>query len=132
MAYSYSVFITACFGLLATEIGSTSVLRIFAFLLGATTAFAIVETIASRGFRDRFRSEPSDVVMLGSALALFSVSVAVAAAWACTAILHGAWAWFVAPFGGSIVYILVSGAEMALARRREEEHPPENEEPQTR
>lgn len=126
-AYAYSIFITSCFGIVNVAVGSPSVLRIFLFLGGATIAFALAETVVSRGFRDRFRPEPSDVVMLGSAMALFSVSVAALAAWGLAEATDAGAAWFLAPFGGTSTYIVLSAVEMAIARKKHEESPPKEE-----
>lgn len=126
-AYAYSIFITSCFGIVNVAVGSPSVLRIFLFLGGATLAFALAEALVSRGFRDRFRPEPSDVVMLGSAMALFSVSVAALAAWGLAEATGRGLAWFLAPFAGTITYVLLSAVEMAIARKKHEESPPEQE-----
>lgn len=85
------------------------------------------EAVASRGFRDRFRPEPSEVVMLGSAMATVSVGCAAGVVWVTGSIIGGAASWFAAPFAGTVTYVLISGVEMALARRREQRHPPEQE-----
>lgn len=125
-AYAYSVFITVSFALVDTAVGDRSIGRIFLFLIGATIAFALTEGIASRGFRDRFRPEPSDVVMLGSAMATASVGSAAGVVWLTSSMLDGTSAWFIGPFAGTITYLLVAGLEMALARR-EQQDPPERE-----
>lgn len=126
-AYAYSVFITACFAILDVTVGGLGIARVFLFLTGATGAFALTEVAASRGFRDRFRPEPSDVVMLGSAMSTFSVAAGAGVAWGVGLLLGGGWAWFLAPFSGTVTYVLVAGLEMALARQREQRHPPERE-----
>jgi hypothetical protein len=120
-AYPFSVFITGSLAAVDLVVGDRSVGRIFLFVLGATVAFATIEGIASHGFRDRLRPEHSEVVVLGSALAMVSVTAAIAAVWGTVELLSGAPAWFAAPFVGTVVYLVTSSLEMALARRREEQ-----------
>lgn len=121
-AFPYSVFITACFGTVQLVVGGRGMAGIFLFVLGATSAFAVIEGIASHGFQDRFRPDASEVVILGSALSMLSVTAAIGAAWGVSWLLAGTWAWFVAPFLGSATYLVVASAEMAIAHRREEHH----------
>lgn len=126
-AYAYSIFITSCFGIVSVVIGNPDVLRIFLFLSGATLAFALSEAAVSRGFKDRIRPDPSDVVMLGSAMAVISVSVAVAVAWLASELVRSDAGWFLAPFAGTVAYVALSSVEMAVARRKHEEDPPDRE-----
>lgn len=126
-AYAYSVFITVAFAIVDLTVGNRTIPRIFLFLAGATTAFGFAEAVASRGFQDRFRPEPADVVMLGSAMATVSVGSAAAGVWVTASLVGGPSGWFVGPFAGTLTYVLISGVEMALARRREERDPPERE-----
>ena len=119
-AYPFSVFITASFGVLDTVVGGRDVGRIFLVVIGSTLAFTVLEAIASRGFRNRLRPARSEVVVLGSAMAMISATSAVGAVWLTCLVMSGAFAWFVGSFVGTIVYVTVSSAEMALARRQEE------------
>ena len=50
----------ARFGILAVR-GAGDVPRIFAFAAGAVVAFALLEAVASGGFRHRLGDEPGDV-----------------------------------------------------------------------
>ena len=50
-AYDYSVTMTATFGILSLVTGTTTVLEIFAFAGGAVLAHALVDGVASGGFR---------------------------------------------------------------------------------
>lgn len=118
--YGYSVMITASFGALQVTVGSLSLRRIFLFLGGAAVAFAVVELAVSRGGRARLPEEPSDVVVLGSALGLVSITAAVGAA-ALVGELVGGWlAWWLSSFGATVVYLLVVALELAVAHQIED------------
>jgi hypothetical protein len=119
-AYAYSVTITATFAAAQRVLDSPSLPELFLFVTGATAAFAAVEGAATRGFRDRGRPERGDVIALGSAIAMISVSVSLAVAIGLAHLLGGAVAWFVAPFGATVTFLLLSGLEMMLARREQE------------
>lgn len=125
-AYAFSVFITACFAIVDAVVSGRSVLRFFLFAAGATVGFVIVELVVSRGFRDRVRPERSEVVMLGAAMAPVSVMLALGAGWGSSQLVGGAAGWFAAPLLGTLVFLTASSLEMALARRLEREHPPED------
>lgn len=72
-AYGYSVTITATFGVLSTTRGVPGVPQILAFVVGAVLAVALVEAIASGGYRHELGEEPSSIRALGSSISLFSV-----------------------------------------------------------
>ena len=94
-AFGYSVTITASFG--------------------AVVAFGGLEGVASRGFRSPLEKGSDDVILLGTALAFVSIVLAIAAARGLAAVLSGAWAWFGAAFGASLVFALVESVEFMLA-----------------
>lgn len=127
-AFAYSILITATFGAVNLQAGSVSVLRLFAFVFGSTVGFAVWEAVASRGFRVRIREESSDVVLVGTALAPVSVGLGLLAAIGALAVVDGGWAWFVAPLAATVSYILFAGLQLAVARRYEERHPPDEAE----
>lgn len=128
VAFAYSILITVTFGAVNLQAGGVSVLRLFLFAVGASSGFTLWEAVASRGFRVRIREEASDVVLFGTALGPLSVSIGLAAALATTAITPGGWAWALAPLAATIVYVLMTGAQLAVARWYEQSHPPDEEE----
>jgi hypothetical protein len=75
-AYGYSVTITATFGILSAVANSPRVTEIFAFAGGAVVAFALVEAVASGGFKHRLEDEPSQVKALGGSISVISVGAA--------------------------------------------------------
>lgn len=127
-AFAYSVLITVTYGVVSLQVGGVSVVRLFLFALGATVGFTLWEAIASRGFRVRIREEASDVVLFGTALAPLSVTIGLAAALGTAALVPDGWAWALAPLAATIVYVLMTGAQLAVARWYEQSHPPDEEE----
>lgn len=126
-AFSFSITITVTFGLVQLEIGSPSIARLFLFVAGSTGAFAAIEAATSRLFQVRMREDPSDVVILGTALAPLSVGVALASAAGVVEVVRGSIAWFAAPAVATTVYIAMAALQLAFARRYEAEHPPEED-----
>lgn len=133
-AYGFSVAATASFGALTRVEGAPDLLDMFLYLLGAGLAFAIVNTVATRGFRERLPEEPAVVVLLGTAFSFASVTASVGTCVGVAYGLHGWAGWLVATFAFAAVYIVLVGLELALAgnihhlggiegeqRRREEE-----------
>lgn len=119
-AYGYSVLATTTFGVTSQLVGSPRVSDIFLFVAGAGTAFGFAEALASDFFRHRVRSEPSGVILIGSAFGLVSVSAGLAAAAGCGWLLDGWAAWLCAPFAATVVYVVLEGLNLAIARRAEE------------
>ena len=113
--YGYSVMITVSLGAMVTLQQQPKLNELFSFVLGAGAGFAVVEAAVSNFFRERVRGEPSEVVLLGSALGFVSISAGLA-----TTIgvgnLFGSWvSWLLAPFAATVVYLLVVGLEVAMA-----------------
>lgn len=125
-AFSYSILITATFGLVQLEIGNLSVARLFLFVVGATGAFALIEAASSNLFRKRLRQERSDVVILGTALAPLSVVAALGAGVGVLQVVNGAVAWIVTPAVTTGTYVALAGLHLTFARQYEERHPPES------
>src|SRR5436305_4402149 len=116
LAYGYSITATASFGMLAHSAGPLSVLRIFVFVAGNGVAFAGVNSLVTRGYRERVEEEPPLVVALSTSFSILSISAAVGLVallgWAV-----GGWvAWFLGAMLGTWIYLSVSALEMAVAR----------------
>lgn len=107
------------------EVGSLGATRLFLFVLGATSAFAVIESATSRFFRQRVREERSDVVLLGTALAPFSVTAALGAGVGVLQVVGGTPAWILTPALTTAVYVGLAGAQLSFARQYEKRHPPE-------
>lgn len=120
-AYGYSLSITTSFGLVSALHGAPKVLDAFLFLCGAAVAFILVETVASRGFRQPVRGEREGVMVLGGAMDLFAVLAAAGAAIG-AAYISGWPGWLVGGYAATTTYLLVGGIDVLLARRIEKAH----------
>lgn len=125
-AFSYSVLVTAVFGAATMVTGAVSALRLVLFAVGATVGFTATEVAASRGFHVRIREEPTDVVVVGTALPV-AVVAGLGAALALLYVLPNTLGWLLAPTVATLVYIVLAGFHMMLARRYEEKHPPDEQ-----
>lgn len=114
-AFGYSVTITASFGAVQHERGQPSYLDLLLFGVGAVLAFAALEGIVTRGFRNPLRTGSDQVVTLGTALAFMSVALAITAALGVAHILHGNVAWFAGATAGSLVFALAESLEFMVA-----------------
>ena len=74
-----------------------------------------LEGLATGGFRSPLQKGSNDVVLLGTALAFISIVLAIATARGIAELLSGAWAWFGAAFGASLVFALVESVEFMFA-----------------
>jgi hypothetical protein len=116
-AYGYSVTITATFGILSVVANSPRVTEIFAFAGGAVVAFALVEAVASGGFKHRLEDEPSQVKALGGSISVLSVGAALSLALTVGLLLGGFVAWPLGSFSATLVYLLAFALEISLAER---------------
>ena len=117
-AYGYSVTITATFGILSVVAAPTTVLEIFAFAGGAVAAYALVDGVASGGFRHGPRDEePSEVTALGSSVSFVSVGAALAIALVEAQLVGGWVAWPLGAFSATVAYLLLLALEIGLAER---------------
>ena len=114
-AFGYSVTITASFGAVELGRGTPRFADLVVFGLGAVVAFGGLEGLATGGFRSPLQKGSNDVVLLGTALAFISIVLAIATARGIAELLSGAWAWFGAAFGASLVFALVESVEFMFA-----------------
>jgi hypothetical protein len=115
-AYGYSVTITATFGILSIVTSTTTVLEIFAFAGGAVLAYALVDGVASGGFRHGPRDEePSEVTALGSSVSFVSVGAALSVALVAAQLVGGWAAWPLGAFSATVTYLSLLALEIGLA-----------------
>jgi hypothetical protein len=116
LAFGYSITSTASFVILEQTAGQVTVGRIFLFAAGAGVAFAGVNALVTRGFRERVDREPPLVLALGSSLSVVSISAGVGIAALVGDAIHGAVGWLVAPTLATWAYLGVAALEIAAAR----------------
>lgn len=119
-AFGYSVMITSTMAMLTSIAGSPRPAHIVLFLLAAVASFALIEAIATRVFTRSLEDEDTTVIALGASLNLLAITVAVGLAAAVAALVPTPLLWLLAPFGASVAYLLLTAAEMTIARRIEE------------
>jgi hypothetical protein len=112
------VTVTATSGILSVITAATTVLEIFAFVGGAVLAYALVDGVASGGFRHGPRDEePSEVTALGSFVSFVSVGVALGVALVEAQLVGGWVAWPLGAFSATVAYLLLLALEIGLAER---------------
>lgn len=126
--YGYSVMITVSVASLDTLAGPITLRRLVLVVVGASAAFTGLEAAVSNLFRERVRGEPSEVVMLGSALEVASIGAGLAVTAGIGSMARSWVAWLLGPFAATVAYLLVVGIELVLARRAEHQPDPEAEE----
>jgi MFS family permease len=116
VAYAYSAMTTALFGVLQQEKpGPPQIGQMFLYIVGAATAFAVVNAAVTHWFSERLPREPSEVIALGTALSLFSMAAGLGLG-TLVSVVAGPWiAWPLAPLAATIGFMLLAGLEMALA-----------------
>src|SRR5699024_7911343 len=116
-AYGFSVTLTSSFGLISTTHTTNDLgLHVLMFAAGAAAAFVLVELLASRLFRQVSGNERERVVVIGGAIDVVSILAAVATAIALVRI-PGTAAWPLTGAGVTIVFLLVGGLDVFIARR---------------
>ncbi|MDW5328911.1 hypothetical protein [Plantactinospora sp. KLBMP9567] len=114
-AYGFSVSVTGGFALLNSQVGAPTGLDAVLFGLGAAASFGTMEMLATRGFRTPLEQESITVTAFGVSLSFLSVGLTIGVAWVVGALLAGTAAW---PLAGALLsgtYLLLSGAQMAIA-----------------
>ena len=114
-AYGYSVTITATFGILTTRGGTLAVPQILTFVAGAVLAVALVEAVASGGFRREMGEEPSSVMALGSSISVFSVGGTLGLVFAADQLVGGFAIWPLGAFLATVAYLFIYALEIAVA-----------------
>jgi len=116
VAYAYSAMTTALFGVLQQEKpGPPQIGQMFLYIVGAGTAFAVVNASITKWFTERLPREPSEVIALGTAISIFSMACGLGLG-TLVSLAAGPWiAWPLAPLAATIGFMLLAGLEMALA-----------------
>lgn len=114
-AFGFSVVATSDFAVLKHFGRSPDILAVFLAVFGAAAAFTTMEAVGTRFFKKKAEGDPSDVLAMGAAFDVVSMSAAVGVAILFAWLIEVRAAWFVALFFSTATYILVLGLEVALA-----------------
>ena len=116
LAFGYSITSTASLAVLAKTASPASVGHIFIFVVGAGIAFAGVNALVTRGFRERVDTEPPVVMALATSLSIVSISAGVGIATLLGEVIGGWLAWLLGALLATWTYLGVSALEVAAAR----------------
>lgn len=116
-AYGFSVTITAAFGLVsAAHPAGMRPLPIMLFAAGAALAFFLVELVASHLFKRIGGREGEKVVLISGAVDVLSIGAAAGSA-VLLAKTPGMLAWPLTSFGTTLIYLLMGGLDILIARQ---------------
>lgn len=116
-AYGFSVSITAGFGLVSSEHPSSNIaVPVLLFAAAAVATFIVVEALAFRLFQHIGAPDRPSVVVISGAVDGLSVLCAVGAGIG-LARIPGLLAWPATASGMVLVFILVGGLDVLIARR---------------
>ncbi len=119
--YGYTLMTWTTGALLVHARGLPTTLNALLFMVGAVVAFGFVGSLAFGGVRARFQEQPRRSALWGN-FHFFSVGAAIGIAALIARFIDNDMAWPLTPFFGTVVYLLVLGAEFAAA---DERHPKE-------
>lgn len=114
-AYGFSISITSAFGLLTWAHGQPDAVEIVLFALGAACGFVLIGSLLAPRFSLRGTSDSETVMLLNGAADLLSVVCAVGVGIALS-LLPPTAAWPVTGFGTIVVFLLVGGIDVLIAR----------------
>jgi len=115
--FGFSILVTVCFGVMQSQQGKPSTGDLFLYAIGAVLSFTVLEAGLSRGFRRPMPQHRSEVVAVGTAFNVASVTGGVGTALGVAAAIGPDIAWLVAPFAAGVAYLLLEGLEVLLAER---------------
>ncbi|MEE6295354.1 hypothetical protein [Georgenia wangjunii] len=115
--FGFSILATANFGVLQVMHGTPDIARVFLFATGAVLSFTLLEAVLSRGFRKPMPQHDTRVQAAGTSLNLLSVLGGLGITWLIGTLFSHAAVWAVAPFLGTLVYLLFESLETALGER---------------
>jgi hypothetical protein len=116
-AFGFSIMITATFGAVQVGHGTPSYGDLIVFAVCASLTFAVLEGLASRGYRESMPEYASFVQTPGTAMNVVSVTAAVGAAIGLAAIIGGGVAWAVCPTAAATIYLVAETIEQMAAER---------------
>ncbi len=120
-AFGFSVTVTVTFQVVSSAVGKPSTAQLMAFAAASVAAFSLLNVaLAATVDVDRSKSEPTRVVLLATATDFMAVGAGVAAAMGLVRLVDGWWAWVVAPFAATLIYVVVQALELIAGRHEDE------------
>jgi MFS family permease len=116
LAFGYSITITGSFAVLSRLRAPDDIGHVLAFAIGAGIAFAGVNALVTRGFRQRVKNEPPVVLSLATSFSVVSSTAGIGVAILLGKTVSGWPAWLLGGLLASWVYLGISALEVALAR----------------
>lgn len=116
--YGYTLATWTTGAVLTHAYGVPTALVALLFMAGAVLAFAAVGVVAFGGVSTRFAHAPRQAALWGS-FHFLSVGGAIGAAALVTYLLTRGVGWLAAPFAATVTYLLVLGAQFAVADERD-------------
>lgn len=118
-AYGYTLTVWSSGAVIAHVWKLPDIADVAVFLAGAIAAFAVVEALATRGFRREVEAEPGRVVAIAGALHFLSAGLAVACVYGLALVIGiETLVWLCGSFASTAVYFLMVGVQVALAEWR--------------
>lgn len=114
-AYAFSISITSAYGLVGSSHGSGTALQTVVFAVGAAVGFVLVGTVFVGAFPRGSLTQTGQVATIGGGADFLSVVVAVAGAFGLSQVAGFA-AWPLTGFGTVVIYMLVGGLDVVIAR----------------
>lgn len=118
-AFGFSITVTMTFGVVDLAEGHPSRLQLLGFAMAAVAAFSVLNLVVFLFVRRTGDlATQQRALLIGTATDFLAVAAAIGSAFGVTALLHGWWAWLLAPFLAGLVYVLVQSVELAIGRDR--------------
>lgn len=115
--FGFSILVTVTFALAQSTEGAPGVPEIFLYAAGAVMSFTVLTGVLSGGFRKPMPQHRTETLALATSLNIVSVAAGLAAALPVLHIADGGYAWALAPFTSTTVYLLLESVETAFAER---------------
>ena len=111
-AYGYTLTISTSLGLLTSVHGSPHSGRLFLFVAGGVTGFAVLEVATMLLPTDD--SQPQSAFPFAGVLNLLSVCAGLGAAVGLAHAVHDAVGWYVTPLGATVAYLAVVALQITV------------------
>ncbi|MFP1680967.1 hypothetical protein ACLD0W_00565 [Alloalcanivorax sp. C16-1] len=117
-AFGFSILITVSYGVVSSVADDPTPLQLIGFALSAVASLSFLNLMVAFLKRDEpDDSERTPVLLVATATDFISVGAGLAAAFGVAKAFENWMCWLVAPFAAGLIYCLVQGLQIAVARR---------------